>query len=123
MNRLAVELDGPRYVFEPGDEVAGKVSWELDAPPESIELRLFWYTEGKGTQDVEIVDTVAYAAPRAEDDEAFRLRLPAGPLSFSGKLISLVWALELVALPSGDTARAELLVSHLGHEIRIDGEG
>ena len=120
MSSLFIGLRDDRFVGAPGEEVAGTVSWSLEEPAEKLELRLFWYTEGKGSQDMGIVETADFASPGREGREEFRFVLPAGPVSFSGKLISIIWALELVALPEGETARQELLVSPTGYEFRTD---
>ena len=121
MKELEIDLAGTRRVFAPGDEIRGETTWRLDSAPESLELRLFWYTEGKGDQDVAIAAREVVTSPGREGNREFELAVPAGPLTFSGKLISLVWALELVALPSGPTERVEIVVSTTGYEIRIDG--
>lgn len=47
------------------------------------------------------------------------MRLPADPYSFSGTLISLVWALEVVAEPGGAAGRIDVVVSPTGNEIRL----
>ena len=120
MSSLFIGLRDDRFVVAPGEEVAGMVSWSLEEPAEKLELRLFWYTEGKGSQDIGIVETADFASPGREGREEFRFILPAGPVSFSGKLISIIWALELVALPEGETAQQELLVSPTGYEFRTD---
>lgn len=116
---LSLELTGDRRIFAPGETVAGTAEWSLEGLPEALEVRLFWYTEGRGDQDVSIARTVTLE-PSPQGRHEFELRLPDGPLSFSGKLISLVWALELVALPAGRAERVELVVSHTGSEIRLD---
>jgi hypothetical protein len=105
--------------FRPGDDVEGTVRWRLDQPPRSIELRLFWYTEGKGDQDVGVVEALPFADPGQEDHRSFRFRLPAGPFSFSGKLISLLWAIEAVAEPGDSSGRLEITVSPTGREILL----
>ena len=121
MSELRLELpDGPAVV--PGGTFRVQAGWWLASPPERLELRLFWHTAGKGTQDVEIVET-RELAPSASGQTTVELRAPVGPYSFSGRLISLLWALELVALPAGETARAELVLSPTGEEVRIDGSG
>lgn len=108
---LRIEIDSNQTSFYPGDEVSGTASWHEDnfGGPEA---RLIWYTEGKGTKDIGIVQTVRLVSglPR------FRFVLPEGPYSFSGKLISLVWAIELVS-PSGDSDRITITVSPTGSEI------
>jgi hypothetical protein len=120
MNRLEVELQDGQSVFAPGETIRGVARWELDETPTELEVRLFWYTEGKGDQDVAVVDTVTRQSPPAEGELRFSLTAPRAPSSFSGRLISLVWAVELVVQPGGGAARTELLLSHTGREIRLD---
>lgn len=101
---------------KPGDTIELTFSWTLDAVPETIEARLFWYTQGKGTQDVVIVETQP-VSPALRGEQRVRFRLPQGPYSFSGTLISLIWAVELVA---HDVAgRWELVLAPEGTEIRL----
>ena len=57
------------------------------------------------------MQTVRFEAPLPADRRPFKLRLPEEPYSFAGKLVSLSWALELVALPSDrDAARVDIVV-------------
>jgi hypothetical protein len=120
MNNLHIELTGDRRQYAPGAEITGQVAWELATAPAALELRLFWFTRGKGTTDTEIVQTVRFDYPRPADRREFRVRLPAAPFSFSGKLISLLWALELVALPSNAATRTEFTISPTGEEILLE---
>lgn len=106
--------------FRPGDDVSGRAWWQLDRPPEEIVARLFWYTQGKGTQDIVIVQEEAFPAPGARDRREFSFCLPEGPYSFSGNLISLIWAVEVVAMPGEEAARVELTVSPTGDELRVE---
>jgi hypothetical protein len=105
--------------FAPGEVVEGTVSWQLEEPAETLELRLCWFTRGKGDQDVGVVSTVPFPQPAPQDRRAFRVTLPAGPYSFSGKLISLVWALEVVAEPGARAGRLEITVSPTRQEILL----
>jgi hypothetical protein len=123
ISTLGIELAGGRTAWNPGDVLSGRVSWRVGAPPASAELRLFWYTSGKGTQDVGVVDRVVFAAPRADDHRDFSLPLPREPYSFSGTLISLAWAVELLVEPGGHVDRRELVVSPTGREVVIGHEG
>ena len=116
---VEILLDANRTTYRPGETIQGTVHWALLDPPESVELRLFWFTRGKGTEDVKLIESTAFDAPGAEERRPFLLRLPGEPYSFSGRLISLIWALELVAKPGGDTARAEITVSPAGDEIKL----
>lgn len=96
--------------FKPGDLVEGRASWHLEEEAEAIEVRLFWYTSGKGTQDVEVVRSLSVDQPGTSGHRDFNIRVPEGPYSFSGKLITLAWAIELVALPTGETERLDLRI-------------
>jgi hypothetical protein len=119
---LRVELDEGRASFRPGEVVRGTASWSLDAPPAAVEVRLIWFTQGKGDRDVGLVESVPAAAPGAEGGLSFAFTLPDGPYSFSGTLVSLLWAVEAVALPASDAASAELVVSPSGREILLPRE-
>ena len=105
--------------FLPGERVPGTVSWELAEDPASVELRLFWYTAGKGDQDIGVVETVPFDGPGARDRRTFEVRLPWEPYSFSGTLISLIWALEAVVEPGARAERLLLIVSPSGSEILL----
>ena len=119
MSTLKIGTYEEQTRFRPGEAVAGRVLWILDEPEkvEAVEVRLFWYTEGKGTQDVAVVDKRRFNHPARREQREFSFTLPAAPYSFSGKLISLLWALEAVVLPSEETERCGLTVSPTGHEV------
>jgi hypothetical protein len=51
-----------------------------------------------------------------------RFQLPLGPYSFSGQLVSLLWAVEVVAVAEDLAGHAELVLGPGGCEARIDGE-
>ncbi len=93
------------------------MTWRVDDQPTSAELRLFWYTSGKGTQDVGVVNTMTFAAPRTDDHRDFTLPLPREPYSFSGTLISLIWAIELIVEPGEHVERREIVLSATGEEV------
>ena len=119
MGRLSIELDAGKDAFAPGELLEGRIEWTLDANPEALELSLLWYTSGKGTRDVQVLHTHRIDSPGAFGSDKFSFLLPPGPYSFSGKLISLVWALELTCTPGDDTARKEITVSPMGKEILL----
>jgi hypothetical protein len=119
MNELKILLRDERRSFRCGETVEGVAGWRLEKPPASVELRLFWFTRGKGTEDVGVVNRIRFDVPQQEEGRKFSFTLPAEPWSFSGQLISLIWALELVADPGGHTARVEFVVSPTGQEILL----
>lgn len=95
--------------FRPGETIEGTVSWHID-DADAVEVRLFWYTEGKGSRDVEVIETRHMAQPETSGTRSFEFKVPRGPYSFSGKLITLAWAIEVVALPGGETERLDLKI-------------
>lgn len=119
MERVSIETAGGQTTFEPGAELRGQVEWELATPARRMEVRLFWYTRGKGTTDVQVLKIHRFDVPTLRGREEFRFVLPAEPYSFSGKLISLVWALEAIADPGERTTRLELVVAPEGKEIQL----
>ncbi len=119
MEWIRIETRDGVTAFLPGETVEGTVGWHFDAPARSVEVRLLWYTEGKGDQDVGVVSSVPLANPGADEIRPFQIRLPAGPYSFSGRLISLVWALEAVAEPGSRAERLPITVSPTRQEILL----
>ena len=116
MTGLHLDLANDRRAFKPRESVEGRVSWNVNGAT-SAELRLFWYTRGKGTEDVGLVETVAFPNPQATDQRTFRFALPEAPYSFSGKLVSIIWAVELIVEPGPSVERREFVMSPSGREV------
>jgi hypothetical protein len=114
----SIELEDGKLAYAPGEEVRGRASWTLDADPQSVEVHLFWRTEGKGSQDTEIVDSVVLEAPGKQDRREFRLKIPDGPYSFEGKLIAILWSVEVVAEPGAEAGRQDIVVSPSGNPVK-----
>ncbi len=119
MSELKILLRDERLNYQPGETIEGVAGWRLDQPPRSVELRLFWFTRGKGTEDVAVVNQLNFASPQSEEGRTFSFTLPPEPWSFSGQLISLIWALELVAQPGNHSTRIEFAMSPTGREIQL----
>jgi hypothetical protein len=122
MSDLSLDIADNRRAFKPRESLTGRVAWRVTAVT-SAELRLFWYTTGKGTEDVGVVETLVFASPQSVDQRPFRFALPDGPYSFSGKLISIVWAIELIVEPGAEVERQEFVMSPSGREVEIAHEG
>lgn len=119
MTDLKILLRDQRTNFRPGDTIEGVAGWRLDKEPRSVELRLFWFTRGKGTEDVTVVNTQTFDAPQLEEGRKFSFTLPPEPWSFSGQLVSLLWALELVVEPGSQSTRLEFVLAPDGEEIQL----
>ncbi len=120
---MQIEMLDDKRAFAPGETIQGVVSWQHDKPPKELRLHLLYHTQGKGDEDVGIVETVEFDEPQASGVEPFRLSAPAGPHSFSGRLISLGWALELVTERKGDVARVDLTIAPDAAEIKLPAIG
>jgi len=103
--------------FHPGETIEGAVLWELPKTPSLAEVRLLWFTRGKGTEDGETVATVNFDIPSAGDTRQFSFTAPNGPYSFSGTLIALIWAIEFVAKPGDEFERLEIVIAPEAREI------
>jgi hypothetical protein len=123
MSELRIELADGRTAYRAGEPLSGRVAWRVDDQPSSAELRLFWYTSGKGTLDVGVVNTMTVASPRMDDHRDFTFPLPREPYSFSGTLISLIWAIELIVEPGGHVERQKIVLSATGEEVVLSSEG
>ncbi|MBI1370319.1 MAG: hypothetical protein GC162_16920 [Planctomycetes bacterium] len=117
MSIVTLHLAENRTAFAPGQTIAGRIEWRLDQPADAIELRLVWHTAGKGTRDAAIAQTHRIERPGSVSSEAFEMTAPNGPYSFSGKLISILWAMEAVIEPSESSTRIDLVIAPGGREV------
>ena len=134
MSWIRVDLAEGRTAYRPGEAVEGTVSWSLDPTDDavgSVDVHLLWFTRGKGDRDSKVVATERLEeAPSGSGRREFRLRLPAAPYSVSGKLVSIVWAVEVVLSPTDRAERTEITMSPSGREVLlhpdlegVDGSG
>jgi hypothetical protein len=118
MSTLSVATTDGRTAFAPGEEIEVELQWELEEAPQAIELRLVWNTSGKGTTDVDVARSERIDEPSAAGRVRKTILLPRSPYSFSGQLVAIVWALELVALPSEESTRLEIVIGPGEAEVR-----
>lgn len=118
MSEIHVHLD--QTACEPGSEVAVRVDWHAgEKRPGSVAVSLLWHTAGKGTEDIEVVRTIEVEDPPLQGSRQLTFQLPAFPWSFSGTLVSLIWAVEASLDPGGAVDLAELVLAPGGEEIRL----
>lgn len=117
MSTLSITVRDNKKQFLPGDTITGAVAWQISQEVEALELRLIWFTSGKGTTDVSVENVQRFPQPALVGNSAFSFVLPSAPHSFSGNLISLTWALELVATRGDDATRWEFVMAPGGTEI------
>lgn len=110
MGTIELENNG---VFAPGETLRGRVVLPPGTGTRGLELRLFWMTRGRGTEEVGVVST----HPMRDFD--FAVPLPKSPPSFSGSLVGLVWAVELVDGEGEGLALAEFVLSSTGEPLQL----
>lgn len=115
---IAIELTNQSPAFLPGDAIEGTVRWSEEQGT-SLEIRLIWFTQGKGDRDFELIDVHTVPSLAPSGSERFQFQAPHRPQSFSGKLISLQWAIEAIVFPHESTARQDLTISSTGSEITL----
>ncbi len=80
----------------PGGRIEGQAGWQLARAPRKARIRLFWRTEGKGTEDLQVVEQREIANPQAAQLVDFAFDLPVMPYSYKGVLVSIRWGVEAV---------------------------
>jgi len=121
MGRVSLALENNISCYEPGAQLIATADWDLDKPANEIVLRLQWQTSGKGDTDSSIVQEVSFDNPEPRGQKRLGIQLPDSPYSFSGSLVSLIWTIELVVLPSGETDRVDITLAPGGQEILLGG--
>ena len=117
MKELEIQIADPDRFCEPGATLRVPISWRFDEEQTDLELRVVWNTVGKGTPDLGVVHTELIGQPGFQGNRVVTLELPGVPYSFSGTLVSVVWAIELVASPSKASTRQEIVIAPQGHEV------
>ena len=102
---VVVQLDGEQNVFRPGERLAGRyyVDGVEPADVNSVEVAVYWFTDGKGEED----QGVHFHEKRGADDPnpltegAFAVALPPSPLSYDGLLFKIIWCVRVRAARAG----------------------
>jgi hypothetical protein len=107
-----------RRDLRPHDTVTGRVAWALEKEPRDLELRLCWFTGGRGTEESRTVEALPLGAT-LRGERTFSFRLPAEPWSVNGTLVRIAWALEVVAKKTGSLALEEIVVAPQRREMEL----
>jgi hypothetical protein len=88
-------------VYLPGDKVTVNADIHGDEPIKGrqIVITMGWRTEGKGSKNGEVIESVEVPVTELLNSNNFSrrvaFRLPDWPYSFAGDLINIVWYVEL----------------------------
>lgn len=97
---VTIRLDSPEGQYQPGDNLAGTYRIAGASEPQSVEISVYWFTEGKGDEDV----GVAFFEKRVADDAngptpqaqgMFSTPLPDSPLSYDGVIVKVRWCVRV----------------------------
>jgi hypothetical protein len=93
---MTPELRLDSDVGECGDAITGSIAWpDAAAPPARAAVRLRQRAEGAGLVD----EADGHVPVRWDEQGRFSCPIPAvGPISFSGRLVSASWSVEVVDL-------------------------
>lgn len=95
----------------PGARIEGEVEWRSASDYTELIVSVFWYTEGRGTEDIGVVAEERIAISGTDGGQRVVFTLPTSPWSFSGRLITLGWAVEANLEPRGPTSRVEFVMA------------
>ena len=116
MSKISITVDQDTSTFLPHDVISGIIEWEPRGS-RPIEVNLLYSTSGRGTQHVELVESIEI--PVDVGSANFSFPLPNHPQSFSGELISLTWCLEAINPNAKDSKRYEFVLSDHGKPIEL----
>jgi len=117
MKQSSLKTTDGRDAFEPGETIRLIAEWKCPQKPPRAEVRLIWFTEGKGDTDRAVVRREQLDKPRATDSRTVEFKLPEAPYSFSGKFVSLVWAVRLELFGAGKSKQIDITVAPLAREV------
>ena len=115
-NGLEIELD--HFNHQPFQALKGRVRLTAPSSAQSLELRVFWFTRGRGDEEAEILHRIELNPHQLLSD--FSWELPAAPYSFAGQLITLAWAVEVVDQDEQSLDLVPFLLSPTGEEIQLE---
>ena len=113
--QINIFLDSKDYIYHPGDCLTGYYRI-LDVETDqinSVEMSVLWHTEGKGDEDMSIIDFHSLSRQREDWINPHTLgkietKLPLTPLSYEGEIIKIRWLVRVrMTLVSGEEIIAE----------------
>ena len=113
---LEIELE--HFNHQPFQNLKGRVRLAAPSTAQSLELRIFWFTRGRGDEEAEILHRIELNPQQLLSD--FSWQLPAAPYSFAGQLITLAWAVEVVDENEQSLDLVPFLLSPSGEEIQLE---
>lgn len=113
MSQIKITLDRDGG-YKDGEIISGMVEWQhvKSKKNKPMKVNLLYYTSGRGTKDVKVVERLE--VPSDLESAAFSFPLTAYPPSFTGSLISVHWAIEAYYPATKKAELAEFVLSKTG---------
>jgi len=105
--------------FAPGDTLVFTLSIDASGTSGPLTAQLGWFTEGRGTRDAGIVWSERIPDMATGAERGFEIRLPEAPWSFSGKLVSVAWRLEVIDEKGRPLVAVPLVVAPAGEAVSL----
>ena len=119
---LRLSLDKPDKSYAPGELISGTIRWDKQVAPKWVEIRLYWYTSGYGTQDIGISTTERFTNLRERDERSLLFTAPSHPISCRGQLVSITWAIEALCENERNLPSIDIVIGPFGREIELNQE-
>lgn len=113
-----VEIELDHFHHQPFQQLTGKVRVLAETASQAMELRIFWFTQGRGDEEVGIEHRQKVTPQQGLAH--FSFQLPAHPYSFAGQLITLAWAVEVVDEKENSLDLVPFLLSPTGEEMQLE---
>ncbi len=119
MPELRIQLRSQDGACEPGAVLDVPIEWRFEEQQSALELRIVWNTSGKATENLRVAERTVIDHPPLQGSQTVSVQLPLAPYSFSATLVSIIWAVELVAVPSQVSTRQEIVIAPQGREVSM----
>lgn len=117
-DKQGVDIELDHFHHQPFQPLTGRVRVTAPVVAKEMELRVFWFTRGRGDEEAEICHHLRINAQEGVTE--FSWKLPAAPYSFAGHLITLAWAIEVVDEKEDSLDLVPFLLSPTGEEIQLE---
>ena len=111
---VSLRIRDQRDCWAPDDRMEVDVEWSSVDPVDEVEIRLLWKTSGRGDEDEGVVEKERIDSPGSSSSRRVEFRLPRGPWSFDGELVTINWFVDAVLWPSGEQTQTEFALSPTG---------
>ena len=121
MNKIELKLINEHNFFKPGSILKGNIIWNIDIIPQTITISLCYWTEGRGTEDAVSIAKEEVKITNPSGEQPFEFPIPNSPWSFSGKLISVNWAVAAEIRSKNLFTLIPITISPTAAEINLYG--